>query len=468
MQEKDALPGGGRIPGLLLKLTIGRRLIENRQNNRMLKTQKVPEPALQQARPTHVRHIVLALTVAAYMITYMDRVVISNAVPAIQKDLGLSLITMGWILSAYQWGYAWFQIPGGWLGDRIGPRKALTLIVSWWSIFTSITGLAWNAASMIVVRFLFGLGESGAFPIATRSLSRWMLPSERGFAQGITHAGSRLGAAITPALVVSLIAAYGWRIAFAVFGAFGLVWAVLWFWYYRDTPAAHQSVNAAERELIHTALGGARPATNRDVPWRAIFSSSTLWVVCMMYFCYGYCITIYLTWFPTYLKQYRHFSLQQMGLFTSLPLACGIFGDALGGLISDFLARRTGNLKLARRVVAMTGFLLAGTAILPATFTAVPMVSVWWTCFALFALELTVGISWAIPLDIGGEYAGSVSAVMNTWGNIGGAISPPVLAYLVSGYGWNVPFVVASGFCLAAALLYLKIDPAERIVTAPA
>src|SRR5262245_32698942 len=151
-------------------------------------------------RPTRVRHIVLWLTVAAYMITYMDRVAISSAVPSIRKDLGFDMVTMGWILASFNWAYALFQIPGGWLGDRIGPRRALTLIVGWWSIFISATGLAWNGISMAVVRFLFGMGEAGAFPIATRSLSRWMLPAERGFAQGVTHAGSRLGGAVTPIL----------------------------------------------------------------------------------------------------------------------------------------------------------------------------------------------------------------------------------------------------------------------------
>ena len=147
--------------------------------------------------------MVLGLTVAAYMITYMDRVNIASAVPVIQKELGFSMVTVGWILSSFRWGYALFQIPGGWLGDRIGPRRALALIVTWWSVFTSATALAWSAASMVVFRFLFGMGEAGAFPIATRSLSRWMLPAERGFAQGITHAGSRLGAALTPTLVVA-------------------------------------------------------------------------------------------------------------------------------------------------------------------------------------------------------------------------------------------------------------------------
>src|SRR5437764_4768748 len=197
------------------------------------------EPTQLSTRPTRVRHVVLWLTVAAYMITYMDRVAISSAVPSIRKELGFDMVAMGWILASFRWAYALFQIPGGWLGDRIGPRRALTLIVAWWSIFTSATALAWNAASMIATRFIFGMGEAGAFPIATRSLSRWMLPGERGFAQGITHAGSRLGAAMTPPLVVWIITRYNWRAAFITFGITGVVWAVAWMFYYRDSPDEH-------------------------------------------------------------------------------------------------------------------------------------------------------------------------------------------------------------------------------------
>ncbi len=187
------------------------------------------------ARPTHARHVVLALTVAAYFITYMDRVVLSSAAPEMRKDLGLSLVQMGAILAAFRYSYAIFQVPGGWLGDLIGPRRALALIVSWWSVLTSLTAAGWSAASLIVIRFIFGIGEAGAFPIATRSLSRWILPSERGFAQGITHAGSRLGGTVAP-VVAFLILHYGWRMPFVTFGGVGLLWSAAWFFYYRDTP----------------------------------------------------------------------------------------------------------------------------------------------------------------------------------------------------------------------------------------
>jgi MFS family permease len=406
---------------------------------------------------------VLGLTVAAYMITYMDRVVISSAAPVIQKEFAFSLITMGWILSSFRWGYALFQIPGGWLGDRIGPRRALTLIVTWWSMFTSATALAWSASSFIVIRFLFGIGESGAFPIATRSLSRWLLPGERGFAQGITHAGSRLGAALTPPLVVLLITSYSWRAAFLTFGVFGLAWAAGWFYYYRDTPEQHRGVNQAELELIHSATGGPREKIGASVPWKRILSSSTLWYLSLMYFCYNYSLSTYLDWFPTYLKDFRGYSLKQMGFYASLPLLAGTVGDLVGGWLSDILLRRGITINRSRRLVAVTGFLIGALAILPATLTADPKACVIFSCLAFFGIEVTVGVSWAIPLDIGGDYAGSVSSVMNMCGNIGGAISPTALAYLVKGYGWNVPFLVTSGLCVLGALLYGKIDASKRI-----
>ena len=393
----------------------------------------------------------------------MDRVVISTAVPSIQKEFGFSIVTMGWILGSFQWAYALFQIPGGWFGDRVGPRRALSLIVVWWSAFTSATTLAWNAVSMAAVRFLFGMGEAGAFPIATRSLSRWMLPSERGFSQGITHAGSRLGAALTPALVVQIIAAYGWRAPFICFGLLGLIWAGVWFWYYRDSPADHNRINATEREMIQSALGSA-PVVRRSVPWKQILSSGQMWMICAMYFCYAYNVSVYLTWFPKYLSDHRGFSLQKMGLYASLPLLAGTLGDLCGGWISDILAKHTGDIKMARRMVAIAGFLLAAVSIGFATLTADPLRSVVYSCFSMLGLELTVGVSWAVTIDIGGESAGSVSALMNTFGNTGGAMASVLTGYLVKFSGWNLPFLVVSGLSALAALLFIRIDAGRPLI----
>lgn len=420
-------------------------------------------PARSAGRPTHVRHVVLGLTVLIYMITYMDRVVLSTATPLIRKELGLSLIAMGAINSSFRYAYALFQVPGGWLGDKIGPRRALSMIVGWWSAFTSLTAMGWNATSMIVIRWVFGMGEAGAFPIATRSLSRWMQPSERGFAQGITHAGSRLGAALTPPLVVLLMVAYGWRVPFFVFGGIGLLWAAVWFLYYRDTPEEHHGVNAAERELIHSATGGPRTRAGAPVPWRRILSSRTIWMISLMYFCYQWGLSVYLDWFPTYLKESRGFSLTAMGFYASLPLLAGVVGDLAGGWSSDLLLRLTGNVTRARRLVGIAGFLIAAAGILPATLTANPKACVAFSCLAFGGLELTVSVSWAIPLDIAGDFAGSAAAVMNGCGNIGGAISTQVLPILATSLGWNAPFLATSALCVAGALIYGKIDASKRI-----
>lgn len=402
----------------------------------------------------------LGLTVAAYMITYMDRVVISSAVPSIQKEFGLSMVTMSWILGSFRWAYSIFQIPGGWLGDKFGARRALTGIVTWWSVFCAATALTWNAGSMIVCRFLFGMGEAGAFPIATRSLSRWMLPSERGFAQGITHAGSRLGAAMTPALVALVIVKFGWRAAFVSFGSIGLVWSAVWFWYYRDDPGQHAGVNAAERELIVTSVG-TRKSTD-GVPWGPILKSPQMWILATMYFCYTYSLAVYLDWFPKYLNGERGFSIEKMGLYASLPLLAGVFGDIGGGWLSDILARYIG-LTTARRTVAVGGFLMGAVSILAACFVHDPVDSVWYSCAAMFGLELTVGVSWAIPLDIGGDYAGSVCAVMNSCGNMGGAVSTTISGYLVKYFGWNSIFIVMAVLAVLGAGLFLRIDAEKRI-----
>jgi sugar phosphate permease len=395
------------------------------------------------------------------MITYMDRQVLATTRPAIMEELGISLTAMGWVTFAFRMAYALFQVPGGWLGDTIGARRALTMVVSWWSAFTALTALAWSATSMIVIQVFFGLGEAGAFPIATRSLSRWMRPTERGFAQGITHAGSRLGGAITPPIVaLAIVPFFGWRAAFYAFGVLGVVWSVVWFFYYRDTPEEHSGVNDAERELI---AGGLKRKSTGKVPWGQIFSHGNLWVLSVMYFFYNYNLNVYQDWFPTYLRQSKGMTLAQMGIYASLPLMAGVIGDLAGGWFSDIVLRRTGNVNLARRWVAIAGFLLSAAATVPAVLAHDPKVSVACYCVAFFGLEWTVGISWAVTLDIGGDYAGSVSAVMNMLGNIGGAVAATVVTYSAARYGWNVPFLMTAALCVIAAMLYLKIDASRKV-----
>jgi sugar phosphate permease len=420
-----------------------------------------PEAAPAAARPTRARHVVLWLTVLAYLITYMDRVVIATAAPSIQREFGFSDETLGWVFASFSIAYALFQIPGGWLGDRFGPRRALTGVVVWWSTFTALTATTFSAGSMMVTRFLFGMGEAGAFPIATRSLSRWMLPAERGWAQGVTHAGARLGGAVTPALVAALILAFGWRMPFFLFALVGLGWAALWFWYYRDTPREHRSVNAGELALIEDALGKGKARVS--VPWKKLLSRPQLWTLSAMYFCYAYCINIFLTWFPKYLADARGFELVAMGLWASAPLAAGVVGDMAGGWFSDRMVKRGAGLKMGRRVVALAGFTIAAVMIPLAAASEAHGLSILFFCVALFGLELTVGVSWAVTLDIGGEYAGSVSAVMNTLGNIGAAIAAAVTGYIVAASGWFTAFAVLAVLCVVAALLFTRIDASRPL-----
>jgi len=422
-------------------------------------------------RPTRVRHVVLALTVLAYMITYMDRQILAVARPVIREELGISLVMMGWITFGFRLAYALFQIPGGWFGDRFGARRALTVVVTWWSLFTGITAMAWNAVSMLVIQVFFGLGEAGAFPIATRSLSRWMRPTERGFAQGVTHAGSRLGGALTPLILAGftifgmrwagIIPLFGWRAAFWGFGALGVVWAAVWFVYYRDTPEEHKSVNQAERDLI----GGGRKRSNAAVPWKLILSHGNIWVLAVMYFCYNFNLNVYQDWFPTYLNDAHHISIAKMGFYAFAPLFAGTLGDLAGGWFSDHVLRMSGNVNLARRWVAIAGFLVSAAATIPAVLASTPETSVAFYCIAFFALEWTVGISWAVPLDIGGDFAGSVSAVMNSVGNLGGAMSAYVATSIATHYGWNNAFFLTAALCIVAALLFLKIDATKRITS---
>jgi sugar phosphate permease len=413
--------------------------------------------------PSRARYKVLAFVIAAYFITYIDRVLLSVAAPFIEREFSFTTITMGWVLFCYSIAYAAFQIPGGWFGDKVGPRLAMTCVVIWWSVFTALTSLTWSAASMGVCLFLIGMGEAGAFPIANRALSRWMLPSERALAQGATHAGSRLGSTLTPIMVVTLVGltALSWRLPFLLFAIVGVVWALLWYRFYRNAPAEHASVNEAELERINGALGHFRKG-KRQVPWGQILSNPQMWLLGAMYFCYAYDIGVFLSWFPKYLNAARGLDLKTMGLYASLPFLAGLIGDVTGGVVSDEVLKRTGKLRFARRIVSVFGFWVSAVAVSLAAWVSDPLVSIAWFSLALFALELTVGVSWAVTLDVGGEFAGSISAVMNTLGNIGAAIAVAVTARLATYYGWGSAFAVIAALAVMAGLLMLTVNPERR------
>jgi sugar phosphate permease len=419
-------------------------------------------------QPTRVRHVVLLLLILHYANTYVDRVIIAGAAPAIRAELGLTPIMLGVVFSAFGMAYIIFQLPVGWLSDKFGPRKVLTGIVAWWCVFTMLTAAAWNVASLMVLRFVVGAGQAGAFPSATRALSRWLPATERGFAQGITHSASRFAGALTPALVGVMAAAYGWRTAFVVLGGAGLLWSVVWYWYYRDTPDTHKSVNAAELALIHSRSGlkpivaGARKPT---VPWRVLLQSSNMWLLCLQWWGHSYMFWIYLTWFPTYLLDAHQFSLAKAGILSAFPLLAGSIANTAGGWASDKLSASHG-LKFGRRVVGVVGFAIAVVGTVLGVMVENPYAAVALLTTAVFGLELTVGVSWAVAIDVGGDFSGTVSALMNMFGQTGGALSPIIMGALVQWTGrWEIPFLISSALCVGSGLLWLKIDPEKSVVT---
>ena len=392
------------------------------------------------------------MTFITAMIMYIDRVCMGVAAPAIASELGFDKITLGYVFSAFSLGYALFQIPGGWSADRFGPRIVLTVSMAWWSAFTAATAVSSGVLSMVAYRFLFGVGEAAAFPAASRSLVPWLPFERRAFGQGFQHAGSRFGAAVTPPLVVALIAALGWRGTFGVLGAFGVAWAAVWYAYYRNLPEEHRGVNAEELKLLQrTPRPGARERHRTD--WPAILKNRSVWALSATYFCYGWVLWMYLSWLPTYLVEERGFTMLEMGFAASVPLLAATAANALGGWISDSLAVRWGDLRRGRVTVSVAGFLIAGAGLAPGALAVDATVALICLTLALAGLELTVAVSWAICIDLAGEQSGTVSAVMNTCGNLAGALSGVVVGFLSTWYGWQAPLLLAALFCLTAAFL---------------
>jgi sugar phosphate permease len=427
-------------------------------------------PKAEQTTASQGRWYILGLICLMYLITYLDRVNISTAAPAISAEFGFDKITMGAIFSAFGWAYALFQVPGGWLSDRFGARPVLATIVAYWSVMTAATAAAAGATSFIAVRFLFGIGEAGAFPGATRAMQLWYPRQERGLVQGLTHSASRLGAAIAPAIVAVIVTSLGWRSVFYICGIFGVVWAIWWYVSYRNLPEEHGMVNRAELAHIRGvgedgAINAAMIDTKASVPWGTLLRSPNMWAIMCAYFTYIYCLYIFLTWLPSYLVEFRHLTLLKVGFLASLPLFAGVIGDTVGGVATDWLLHKTGSAKLARRSVAITGLLGCAVFIVPAALTEDPYIAVYGLTGAMFFLECTIGPSWAVPMDTGGKYSGTVSGMMNMAGNFGAAISPLVFGILAQYGNWQLPFILAAGLLVAGAAVWaFWLDPDQSCV----
>ncbi|PYR40332.1 MAG: MFS transporter [Acidobacteria bacterium] len=396
-----------------------------------------------------------------YFIAYIDRVNISVAGPTIRKELDLTPTELGLIFSAFAYPYAAMQIAGGWMSDRFGPRLVLAMLSLVWATATILTGVSWSVASLVVFRILVGIGEGGAFPTATRAFACWLPVRERGFAQGITHSFARLGGAVTPPIVLAIVARYGWREAFYVLGAVSLAWTAVWVASFRDTPDEHPWVSGSELAAISADCESTRAARG-PTPWRKILSR--MWLVTVVDFCYGWSLWVFLTWLPSYLSDARGFKLDRIALMTTLPLLGGVVGDTLGGVISDTIFRRTGRLPLARRTLLVVGLGGAFAFILPAIATGSALGAVYLLAAAFFFLELTNAVLWTLPLDIAGQYAGTAGGIMNTGFGVAGMISPVVFGVLIERTGhYELPFFISAGLLLVGALCSMGIDPTLKV-----
>ena len=428
-----------------------------------------------QPTPSRARQVVLLFAVSLAIITYVDRVCISQAAPMMQAEMGLTKIQMGYAFTAFGWAYALFEIPGGWLGDRIGPRRVLTRVVWMWSIFTVATGWAWNLTSLVVSRFLFGVGEAGCFPNITKAFTHWFPIGERVKAQGILWLSARWGGAFTPLLVGWMLANGGegkfglglhYKWVFLLFGLLGVVWAISFHRWFRDHPSNHPAVNAAE--LAH--IGDIGHSGVHAMPWAKLIASRTVWMLWGQYFFMSYAWYFYITWFPTYLKeQFTTLTDMQRALLACVPLFFGGIGSILAGLLSARLDRALGSIARTRRWLGMFGMGSAGVMLLVSVQIHAPLPSVLVIGLAALCSDLAMPGAWGACMDVGGRHTGALSGSMNMLGQVGGAIAPMAvpLVLAATGNNWSINMTLFAASYFLGAICWAFINSDERLESGP-
>jgi len=406
---------------------------------------------------------VLLLLCLMYGITYIDRVNISTAAIVFKGELGLSNADYGAIFAAFGWSYAAFQIIGGWIGDRFGPRLTLGVCGLVWSSATLLTGLANGFYGLILARVALGLGEGATFPTATRAMSSWTRAGWRGFAQGITHSFARAGNALAPPIVAGLISLYSWRASFFVLGLVSFAWAVAWIAYFRNNPGEHRGISQQELATLPAFRSGLRESA---VPWRRLVPRMLPTTV--VYFCYGWTLWLYLSWIPLYLQHSHNLDLKKSALFSSAVLFAGVVGDTMGGVVSGWVFELTGNLATARRNVIIGSFLSSLLCLVPIFF--VTEIGALALCLgaAFFCLELTIGPVWSVPMDIAPKHSGTASGIMNTGSAIAAIASPWLFGIIIDATGnWNLPFAGSIALLLVGSVLAFWMRPERSIEASP-
>jgi sugar phosphate permease len=409
-------------------------------------------------RPTTM---VLVLLCLMYAITYIDRVNVSTAAAVFRKELNLTNTQVGLVFSAFAYPYLVFQIIGGWVGDRFGARRALTVAGLIWGAATLLTGLVTSLTSMIVARVLLGFGEGATFPVATRAMADWTPPARRGFAQGITHSAARLGNALTPPVVAWLILLVSWRGSFVIMGVISAAWTLAWAWYFRDDPRTHPGISPAELDRL-PRIRTREEKTRDPVPWRRL--TRRMLPVTLVYFCYGWTLWLYLAWIPQYFLQSYHLNLTSSAFFAAGVFLGGVVGDTLGGVVSDRIYEKTGDRNKARRNLVVLGFLGSLASMLPILFLHNVALAAISLSLAFFCSEFTIGPMWAIPMDIAPRYAGSASGLMNSGSALAAIVSPLIAGYVIDRTGvWELPFIGSIGLLLVGAMLAFWMKPNEDL-----
>jgi MFS transporter, ACS family, glucarate transporter len=415
-------------------------------------------------KPTRVRYWVVVFSVTLAIITYIDRAALGLAAPGITKDLGLTKSQMGTVFVGFLLAYSLFEIPSGFLGDRLGPRSVLMRIVIWWSVFIAATGQAWNHLSLVVIQTLFGAGEAGCFPNIAKAFSVWLPRDERTRAQGIVWLSARWGGAFTPAIILILFKYVTWRTAFALFGLLGVAWAIFFYRWFRDKPSEKKGVNAAELELLR---GAESHAGHGPIPWKLFLRSPQVWLLCGQYFCLSYSWYFSITWLPTYLREARHIdpTKGEFAILAGLPLFLGGIGAICSGFISKFLNRLTGSTNATRKMFGIVGLLGASTLMAASTFFANPVYAVLALALASFCNDITLPGAWASAMDVGGSFAGTLSGTMNMMGNGGGALAsflaPQILK--LTGESWNAVIYVAAAVYFTGVIFWMGLDTVTPI-----
>jgi MFS family permease len=406
------------------------------------------------------RHRVLGLLILLFAITYIDRVCISVAGPRMQEELGIDPIGWGWVTAMFTLSYCLFEIPTGALGDRIGPRRVLTRVVVWWSVFTSLTGMVSNYSLLLLTRFCFGAGEAGAFPNASIVVSRWFPPTQRASISGVLLMASQIGGAIAPLVVVPIQIRYGWRTSFYLFGIVGTVWAAVWYGWFRDSPAEKAGVSQAELD----ETSGLPPAPAHGFPWQIALRSESVLATLGTAFCYVYAYTFFQTWFHTFLVRGRGFSEGGLAL-SALPYAIAACANLAGGAVSDAMVRRLG-VKWGRRSLGIVGLGSACLFTIAAMMTRQQLPTVILLSLVYGAITFQQSGVFGVCLDIGRKHAGSVVGLMNTSAQVGGLISSVAYGYIVDRFhSYDAPFVPMAALLGLGALLWLKIDASKELST---